>query len=54
LRVVSLNAKKCLSDWHKFGAVFFMLIYLKPTPELLTRKNPKILAVHKKGEHNIS
>jgi len=20
---VSLNAKKCLSDWHKFGTVFF-------------------------------
>ena len=25
MRVVSLNAKKCLSDWHKFGTVIIGL-----------------------------
>jgi hypothetical protein len=37
LRVVSLNAKKCLSDWHKLGAVFFYTDL--PTPSIEYPKN---------------
>ena len=44
MRVVSPNAKKCLSDWHKFGPVFFIVIALPPSPS----RSPKAIPVKEK------
>ena len=44
MRVVPLNARKCLSDWHKFGTVFFLCRIAQPQP--LSRKPTGIASLY--------